>query len=203
MGLDMYIEKFPRFGNFTPNELCLADDYVCWKKSLEQNPNTACSTFELFIGKPVSLPESTLQALQLLVKTTFPLWDTDHLYPMESISETVGYWRKANQIHKWFVDTVQGGEDDCCFHEEVSKQLIELLLSNCKTIRDNCKLVNGIMEHQEIAEELLPSAEGFFFGDTSYDEYYLDDINHTIDTLEKILSTTDFDKEMLFYVSSW
>ena len=23
------------------------------------------------------------------------------------------YWRKANAIHDWFVDNIQGGEDDC------------------------------------------------------------------------------------------
>ena len=29
------------------------------------------------------------------------------------IDEEVGYWRKANAIHKWFVDNVQDGNDDC------------------------------------------------------------------------------------------
>jgi len=23
------------------------------------------------------------------------------------------YWRKANAIHRWFVENVQGGQDDC------------------------------------------------------------------------------------------
>ena len=23
------------------------------------------------------------------------------------------YWRKANQIHNWFVENIQDGEDDC------------------------------------------------------------------------------------------
>ena len=32
------------------------------------------------------------------------------------IEEEVGYWRKANQIHKWFVDNVQDGEDNCELH---------------------------------------------------------------------------------------
>ena len=31
----------------------------------------------------------------------------------EDEDESFGYWRKANQIHKWFVDNVQGGIDDC------------------------------------------------------------------------------------------
>ena len=27
------------------------------------------------------------------------------------VVEEVGYWRKANQIHRWFVENVQKGED--------------------------------------------------------------------------------------------
>ena len=29
------------------------------------------------------------------------------------VSVTCAYWRKSNQIHKWFVDNVQGGNDNC------------------------------------------------------------------------------------------
>ena len=29
------------------------------------------------------------------------------------IEEEAGYWRKANAIHRWFVENVQKGEDDC------------------------------------------------------------------------------------------
>lgn len=29
------------------------------------------------------------------------------------IDEQVAYWRKANAIHKWFVDNVQEGNDNC------------------------------------------------------------------------------------------
>ena len=35
------------------------------------------------------------------------------LKKVTEIIESVGYWRKANHIHKWFVDNVQNGEDDC------------------------------------------------------------------------------------------
>ena len=31
----------------------------------------------------------------------------------EYIESTVAYWRKANAIHRWFVNAVQDGEDDC------------------------------------------------------------------------------------------
>ncbi len=43
-----------------------------------------------------------------------------------NFSEMVGYWRKANHIHKWFVDNVQDGEDDCREYYVSIKQLHEL-----------------------------------------------------------------------------
>ncbi len=32
---------------------------------------------------------------------------------VKEITAEVMYWRKSNAIHKWFVDNVQGGVDDC------------------------------------------------------------------------------------------
>src|SRR6187549_2040929 len=32
---------------------------------------------------------------------------------ISEITEQVAYWRKANAIHRWFVEKVQGGKDDC------------------------------------------------------------------------------------------
>ena len=55
----------------------------------------------------------------------------------------------------------------------------------------------------EIAEELLPTQDGFFFGSTNYDQWYMEDIISTIDILTKALETTDFDREMIVYGSSW
>ena len=33
--------------------------------------------------------------------------------PSMAITLDVAYWRKANQVHDWFVERVQGGEDNC------------------------------------------------------------------------------------------
>ncbi len=41
------------------------------------------------------------------------------------IEEEVAQWRKANSIHKWFVDNVQNGKDDCrdyyVSHEQIAE----------------------------------------------------------------------------------
>jgi hypothetical protein len=141
----------------------------------------------------------------------------------ESIFEEVGYWRKANAIHKWFVDNVQNEVDDCGYYE-VSKEQLEELLDICIKVRDGSKIVKGwiqngetykdgkwlpcmeegeYIENPEVAEELLPTQGGFFFGSTSYDQWYMEDITDTIDILTKVLETTDFDREIISYHSSW
>ena len=50
---------------------------------------------------------------------------------------------------------------------------------------------------------LLPTQGGFFFGGTEYDNWYMRGVEDTIDILTRVLETTDFEKEMVYYVSSW
>jgi len=97
--------------------------------------------------------------------------------PMESvthITENMMYWRKANAIHQWFVDNVQEGQDDC--------RAYDLDLDDLKTLRDLCK---EVLDNPTKAEELLPPQEGFFFGSTEVDEYYLNDLKETIKVIDE------------------
>ena len=59
------------------------------------------------------------------------------------------------------------------------------------------------ISNPNIAKNLLPTQEGFFFGGTNYDQWYMNDITATIDILQKVLDETDFDREMIVYCSSW
>lgn len=108
------------------------------------------------------------------------------------------YWRKANAIHKWFVDNVQEGADDCGEYEVSKSQLLELVL----IIKE---ILNKPDENSRIesAKELLPTCDGFFFGDTSYDDYYFNTLIDTQTALEKILNQFDFEENVLLYWSSW
>jgi hypothetical protein len=105
------------------------------------------------------------------------------------IEEEVGYWRKANQIHRWFVENVQEGKDDCGDYYVGDNQLQELL--------DVCKKVTA---DNSLAELLLPSASGFFFGGTNYDEWYFEDVKNTISILEDALQSKGGE---IYYSSSW
>ena len=42
----------------------------------------------------------------------------------------------------------------------------------------------------EVAEELLPTQSGFFFGGTAYDEWYVQDLELTIKQLDRVLDAT-------------
>ena len=43
------------------------------------------------------------------------------------VVEEAGYWRKANAIHRWFVDNVQDGDDNCGTYYVSIDNLKELL----------------------------------------------------------------------------
>jgi hypothetical protein len=114
--------------------------------------------------------------------------------PSVVVQLPIGYWRKANQIHNWFVKNVQGGEDDCKEYHLDRETLQELL--------DTCEKV---LENPSLAEELLPTSSGFFFGSTDYDEYYENDLRETSILLTKILSDTRLSSSSVsfIYTSSW
>ncbi len=149
------------------------------------------------------------------------------LKKVKYIEMEAGYWRKANQIHRWFVSNVQNGVDDCGEYEVSEEQLAELLRL-CKYVKESTKLIDGAVTNgythkdgvkmpiveegkeianPEIAEKLLPTASGFFFGGTDYDEYYMNDIDDTIKIIEDLFAEKAPGKEYLdfeiFYRSSW
>jgi hypothetical protein len=109
------------------------------------------------------------------------------------VEEEFGYWRKANAIHKWFVENVQDGKDDCGTYY-VSKENFQQLLNDCEMV----------LEQPEEASNVLPTTAGFFFGSTDYDDWYLDDLKKTAELCQEVLKTLEKDKNGTFYYhSSW
>lgn len=115
---------------------------------------------------------------------------------LTSITEEVGYWRKANHIHNWFVNNVQEGEDDCRDYEVSLEKLKELE-----------SILRVVDIQRDKAAELLPSTSGFFFGSTEYDEYYFNEVSRTIKILENIISELESENTDTYisieYSSSW
>lgn len=117
----------------------------------------------------------------------------DHIKPDRvcSVVEEVMYWRKFNALHKWFVDNVQEGVDDCkeSFVDESDlKMLLETL--------------TYVLENKDSAETILPTAQGFFFGSDDIDEYYWEEVKSTIIQLKDLLEE-DNKGASFYYRSSW
>ena len=103
------------------------------------------------------------------------------------------YWRKSNMIHKWFVDNVQDGTDDCGTYEVSRDKLKELV-----------DIITEVLAKKSNASKLLPNTAGFFFGSQDYDKYYFEDLKDTKEVLEGLLNNEELNKHWYFeYHSSW
>lgn len=106
----------------------------------------------------------------------------------------IGYWRKANAIHAWFIKHCADGIDEC--------QPIEVSLDDLIQLQHTCKRV---LAEPELAKKELPVAEGFFFGSDTYDEYYRDTVAYTCRVLDKAIKLVHDhgDQYRIVYQASW
>jgi hypothetical protein len=196
MGLDMYLYRF----QFVPSKITILPDGTIdiptppQKMTYDENP-WADSGEKNEYGEPVG--------------------------PYDK-SEEVAYWRKANHIHNWFVQNCAKGEDECDYRRVTVDQLRDLR-DVCQRVKDESILVPGqvtaghmlsdggwepiiqeglTIANPEVAERLLPTAEGFFFGSYEYNQWYMNKVDETITQIDKILeSVGEFDE--FYYHASW
>lgn len=145
------------------------------------------------------------------------LTDTELEVRSIDLSFSVGYWRKANAVHQWFVRNVQNNEDDCEAHYVSNEDLLKLL-AVCKNILSTVDKGEPEVEESygyisesfpdltldtELADSTLPTQSGFFFGGTAYDEYYVEDLERTVDIIEKLQKSKFWDNFNFYYRASW
>lgn len=118
--------------------------------------------------------------------------DIDGEFPYATISFKVGYWRKANAIHAWFVKNCQNGVDNCKSHDVSKEKLIALKTACITVLSDNSK-----------ATELLPPQSGFFFGSTEVDEWYISDLKNTVEIINRCFNERLNQNWHFKYQSSW
>ena len=139
--------------------------------------------------------------------------------------EEVAYWRKANAIHKWFSDHCADGEIENCEDYYVTEEQLVDLRNTCEKVLNSSKLVwktvkervydfdkkdyvekdtyANVLEDPSLAEELLPTQSGYFFGGIMYDEGYVEDLKSTIEQINKVLTETDFSRYEIIYHAWW
>ncbi len=165
MGLDMYLSARKHF------------EKINWQ-TLQANDELSYNSPEAVYPK-----FNDLMALTQLTNVATDIYGAE-------VTVTCAYWRKANQIHAWFVKNVQHDVDNCGDYYVSQDKLIELL---------------ALCKHALATKDpsLFPPQAGFFFGGTDIDEWYWRVLTDTISQLERIFALPEIDKLSFFYSSSW
>lgn len=90
------------------------------------------------------------------------------------------YFRKVNFLFAYFQDKGKLIDEYYAF---VDREDVEDIISRCEQV----------LENHELAEELLPTQSGFFFGSTEYDEYYFEDVKDCLNKMSYFLNLYDLD----------
>jgi hypothetical protein len=110
------------------------------------------------------------------------------------------YWRKANAIHGYFVEScVLRGPEDA---DEVGIYLV--FKEHLVELRNHCKDVLKALKknNKNKALELLPPRQGFFFGGYDIDEWYINSLKQTIKQIDDALSEYQ-EGDVWHYYASW
>lgn len=214
MALIMYLTRVPRCENITAKEVHLIESYLNWQHEKEIGSQYASETFEKWCGRSESeLPEKN-------VINYYKQFFTEKTKYVEGLGEMKGYSLfeqlarlvKENHIFNWFIKNVMNDNADKEYHE-VTKDQLEKLLNACDTVKESFKALgkNGYTGEYEyrvdesVAKKTLPFMEtvGYFFGPSEYDSWYANMVIKTSDVIRSILSTTDFDKQIIYFKATW
>lgn len=111
-------------------------------------------------------------------------------------AKSIGYLRKCNVVYGYAQNELGINEDECTSIFNHS-ELVDLK-ERCLRVQEILK--DGFTDEAiEKVEEILPTQEGFFFGSTDYDEYYLTQVEETLEVVEKILDTITEEEKVVVY----
>lgn len=108
----------------------------------------------------------------------------------------LAYFRKVNFLLPFFC------YEENCSDIEIDKYQVEDLVNACQTILDTLK-TSGTQAATEVANEMLPTEGGFFFGSTEYDEWYFKDVEDVLNKFTTILDNTDWENETVYMHCWW
>ena len=208
MGLDIYYHRC-KSGQVDRYEQAHKE----WAKQQPESSKKHCDDYE-------TLPESEKESIKKEVKEWYEKEPSFKDYGIED----VGYFRKVNFLMPFF------SYFDNCEFKVVSKEELEDLkertdkLSAIKPYRrmriwwkpeNEGKIANPKEgEHywvkklyrkadKALAEDLLPTTSGFFYGSTEYDQYYWNDVKEVNEWVTNLLKETDFENEEVLMYCWW
>lgn len=214
MSLIMYLTRAPRYEKIQIKDVQLIESYFRWQHEKEIGSKYASETLEKWCGHS----ESELPAREV-IEYYKPFYAKKTIY-FEGIGKGEGYSLfeqtarlvKTNQIFNWFINNVMNGNIDKEYYE-VTKEQLSALYETCIKVRDSFTLIgknkysneNEYAVDEQIANELLPLMKevGYFFGPSEYNDFYAEQVIKTIDIVGAILSTTNFDNQVIYFNAIW
>jgi hypothetical protein len=130
-----------------------------------------------FERKPIEHPES-IKAIEEWAKKEYKYFSKPE----------AAYFRKVNCIYRYFSDRL---ENEHCIVEK--EDVIDIMNRAIRILST---------KDMELAEELLPTQSGFFFGSTEYDEWYFCDMVEILKEFSKLLKEWE-DDDICYVYMSW
>jgi hypothetical protein len=144
------------------------------------------------------------------------------------ITEEVGYWRKFNALHGWFVQNCGDGEDKCqemYVELEKMKELLETL-QKVQELLNGSELVTKVVsgwdgkdyevqryDNTDEVEKIFSPTEGFFFGSNEIDIYFKEYVDSSVVLIKELLEEEKMTMEKavvtgmysgdFYYQASW
>ena len=191
MGLDIYFHKTktsvaPSFRNNESIETFVKENRELKKSTIPTN--TINTINELVENASVEAREQLVETIKPYCVYEFYLEDIKTCekeklaklvdYIIEGYCDAYDmYYRKVNFLYAFFAEALT---DEQCV---VTKHDVETIISHCKEV---------LADHS-LAEKLLPTQSGFFFGSTDYNEWYFKDVEYVLEQFTKYLEGWDDD----------
>lgn len=116
--------------------------------------------------------------------------------------EQVARWHNANAIHNWFCNHCECLEDQVLY-KVTREDVLRLVGTICRVLAASEVIPEtNTIRDPSLAQELLPTYKGYFFGSTDYDNRYIDQLEFSIEELGKALGAME-KNSVLFYYANW
>ena len=227
MGFECGFYKMPRFKNVTGNQVAILSSYFRWQDYYQDK-----FTFEQYRGHSESeSPDEKAEENQILkdkeaIDFYRPLMH-DTGYGSIGLIDTVDFWCSiGRRFNDWFIEHCNDGVDDCKLHNEFTKDLmIDALKYVQKYLDENhmqeWNVVNAFRENEETGEKTIIPLDGIeienedglikriyseydtIFYNPGFDDEEYNAYSRLKDVLINMIINTDFEKEMVYYFTSW
>jgi len=138
------------------------------------------------------------------------------------ITQEMGYWRKFNALHGWFITNCANGVDECQeIHVPIEKikdvlavlHEVNNILNKSALAVKLVKNLNGesyenVYDREEEVRNVLPPTQGFFFGGIEIDEWFKESVEKSIKIFTEVLEEEDIAQSYgsyneFYYRASW